>query len=162
MHIRYATLNDLDSIMEIYQYARSYMALTGNPNQWAEGYPARITLEQDIEKKQLFVCEDSEELLAVFAFILGPDPTYSYIEDGNWINDRPYGTIHRIAKKGTHRGIFEYCLRFCQAQISDIRIDTHHDNRIMQHLIKKHGFKQCGIIYLSNGSPRIAYHYSRQ
>ena len=32
---------------------------------------------------------------------------------------------------------------------SNIRIDTHLDNRIMQHVIKKYGFTYCGIIYLA-------------
>ena len=31
------------------------------------------------------------------------------------------------------------------------RIDTHRDNKIMQHNILKHGFTYCGIIYLLSG-----------
>lgn len=27
-----------------------------------------------------------------------------------------------------------------------------------QNLLKKHGFKQCGIIYIANGTERIAFH----
>ena len=40
---------------------------------------------------------------------------------------------------------------------SNIRIDTHRDNRIMRHNIEKHGFAYCGIIYLANGDERLAY-----
>ena len=40
---------------------------------------------------------------------------------------------------------------------SNIRIDTHLDNRIMQHVIKKYGFTYCGIIYLASGDERLAY-----
>lgn len=29
--------------------------------------------------------------------------------------------------------------------------------QIMQHLICKNGFQKCGIIYVEDGSPRIAY-----
>ena len=36
-------------------------------------------------------------------------------------------------------------------------VDTHRDNAIMQHNIKKHGFTYCGIIYLANGDKRLAY-----
>jgi RimJ/RimL family protein N-acetyltransferase len=43
------------------------------------------------------------------------------------------------------------------AQIPNIRIDTHRDNAIMQHLLEKNGFVKCGIIYVEDGSPRIAY-----
>lgn len=38
-----------------------------------------------------------------------------------------------------------------------MRIDTHENNKVMQHLIKKNGFQECGIIYVEDGSPRIAY-----
>ncbi len=40
-----------------------------------------------------------------FAFILGEDPTYQQI-DGAWLNDQPYGTIHRIAGNGKIKGTF--------------------------------------------------------
>ena len=36
-------------------------------------------------------------------------------------------------------------------------IDTHRDNKIMQHNILKHGFTYCGIIYLLSGDERLAY-----
>lgn len=39
----------------------------------------------------------------------------------------------------------------------NIRIDTHRDNRIMQHNILKYGFSYCGIIYLLSGDERLAY-----
>ena len=45
--------------------------------------------------------------------------------------------------------------------ISNIRIDTHHDNLVMQKVLNKHGFMKCGVIYLKNGNPRLAYHYEK-
>lgn len=33
MEIRHSTENDFDRIMEIYEYARNFMAENGNPNQ---------------------------------------------------------------------------------------------------------------------------------
>ena len=44
-------------------------------------------------------------------------------------------------------------------RVANIRVDTHRDNHTMQHLVQKHGFQKCGVIYLKNGSPRLAYHY---
>ena len=41
-----------------------------------------------------------------------------------------------------------------------IRIDTHHDNCIMKHILTKDGFTECGVIYLECGDPRDAYHYT--
>ena len=48
-------------------------------------------------------------------------------------------------------------LAFCKGIISHIRIDTHQDNKVMQHVVEKHGFRRRGIIYIADGSPRIAY-----
>ena len=48
-------------------------------------------------------------------------------------------------------------MEFCFSYDTNIRIDTHRDNKIMQHNILKHGFTYCGIIYLLSGDERLAY-----
>lgn len=101
--------------------------------------------------------EEADRICGVFAFIIGADPTYERIDGGQWLNDRPYGTIHRIAGDGTVSGLLEKSLDFCFGLIDTVRIDTHEDNKIMQHVIKKNGFDYCGIIYSADGSPRLAY-----
>lgn len=50
-------------------------------------------------------------------------------------------------------------MEYCKARVPHLRIDTHEDNAVMQHVIEKCGFKRCGIIYVSNGTPRIAYEW---
>ena len=160
--IRPATLADLPVIENIYAIARRFMRDNGNPTQWWGGYPKRELLESDIEKGELFVYEEDGVLHGVFAFILGEDPTYAYIEDGKWPNSKPYGTIHRLASDGSVKGIFEKCLAFCREKTDNVRVDTHHDNHTMQHLAEKHGFQKCGVIYLKNGDPRLAYHWKKR
>lgn len=157
MEIRKAKLGDLDRILEIYAYARTFMAETGNPTQWGDGYPKRDLLVEDIKKEQLFVIEKEGQIHGVFAFIIGEDPTYEIIEEGAWLNDRPYGTIHRIAGDGRVKGLLRICVQYCKQQVDTLRIDTHHDNKVMQGTIEKNGFQRCGIIYSVDGSPRIAY-----
>ena len=39
----------------------------------------------------------------------------------------------------------------------NLRVDTHRDNRVMQHLLLQHGFTYCGIIHLASGDERLAY-----
>ena len=82
----------------------------------------------------------------------------STVGQGRWLDDEhPYGTIHRIAsREGTH-GVMPYVLQWAFGQIDNIRVDTHRDNIPMQHLLLKHGFSYCGIIYLLNGDERLAY-----
>lgn len=154
--IRLALREDLDRIMEIYDIARQFMRREGNATQWSGGYPQRELLEADIVRRKLFVVTSGERIRGVFYFSMGPDPTYGRIEDGDWHCDAPYGVIHRIASDGSG-GIFPAAMEFCLTQCSYLRIDTHHDNLPMQHVVQKHGFRRCGIIFLPDGSPRIAY-----
>lgn len=158
MRIRKAEQSDLDSILSVYAIAREYMRKTGNPNQWGTNKPQRELLEEDIQKGELFVGESTDgNIHFVFAFILGGDPTYLYIENGSWLSDEPYGTIHRVASDGAVKGVVKLVVDYCRNTISNIRIDTHENNKTMQHVLEKSGFVKCGIIYLSDGAPRIAY-----
>ncbi len=156
MIIRKSRIDDLDTISEIYSIARDCMRKNGNPDQWKNSYPERKVIISDIEKGVSFVIEENNEICGVFAFIEGSDPTYEIIE-GEWLNDKPYGTIHRIASNNKIKGILNYCLNFCKSKTDNIRIDTHKDNLIMQHLLEKSGFIKCGIIICDDGTPRIAY-----
>lgn len=156
--IRIAQVRDLPRILEIYAIARKFMAEHGNPHQWGVRYPEVAQLQADIHQQRLYVVTDGETVRGVFYFVIGPDPTYGHMEGGSWRSEMPYGTIHRIAGDGSG-GIFSAALDFCLGKISHIRIDTHHDNHTMQFVLARHGFSRRGIIYVADGSPRIAYDY---
>lgn len=38
-----------------------------------------------------------------------------------------------------------------------VRVDTHSDNIPMQKTLDKSGYTKCGIVYLYDGVPRLAY-----
>ncbi len=168
--IRKATYEDIPSLMEIFENARGIMRASGNMNQWNDGYPSEEIVRKDIDEGVCYVvCEPNkcvgrdfgtkgkERIIATMAFIPGPDPTYSEIHDGEWKDDCPYHVIHRIAVHepghGAARKLFDW--GFTQAR--SIRIDTHKDNVIMHHILRKYGFQHCGVIFLANGDPREAY-----
>lgn len=159
MNIKKANLNDLNKIMDIYKYAKKLMKETGNPNQWNDSYPSIELIEQDINKDQCFVCFENEEIVGVFVFIIGEDPTYKIIKDGKWSSDATYGTIHRIASSGKVKGVGNTCYQFCKSKINYLRADTHNDNKIMQKSLLDNGFKVCGTIYVADGSPRVAFDF---
>ena len=161
MNIRKSSINDLDEIQRVYACARQFMKNTGNPNQWRDSHPALELILGDFENGTGYVIEHEGKICGVFAYIPGEDPTYGYIEGGEWLNDAPYGTIHRIASDGTQGGIVAFATEYCRKINPNIRIDTHEDNKVMQHVLSKLGFKKCGIIYLLNGEPRIAYQRNR-
>lgn len=159
--IRPASLQDLCSVLSVYRSAREFMCQNGNPSQWAGGYPAESLLRRDIEARQLYVLEENGGVHGVFALVEGADPSYAVIEDGSWLSDTPYAAIHRVASDGATKGVFVRCLEFAKARHRHLRIDTHADNRIMQRLILENGFDRRGIIYVEDGTPRIAFEYLR-
>ena len=161
MEIRLATTDDIPKMREIFDYGREVQIETGNPNQWAPGYPAKELIMADIEQEAAHVCLNNQgEMVAVFSLFTAPDPTYSEIE-GAWLNDEPYATIHRIATGGQEKGVGQYCLKWVQDQYDNVRIDTHKDNAPMKYVLKKLGFDSCGVIYLADGDARDAYHYAK-
>ena len=155
MKIRLANKEDLKAIEQIYENARQFMRSNGNFSQWGNSYPSVGIIQADIEQKCLYVVED-EAIQAVFTLIMGEDPTYLEI-DGAWLNDRSYATLHRIASRGTQKGIFKLIIEFSWSICPNLRIDTHKDNKPMRHLIEKNGFVYCGIIIVGDGTPRLAY-----
>lgn len=157
MNIRSATVFDLPEILRIYADARVYMRENGNPHQWAGAYPDEETLRADIALHQLFVCVDGAEILGVFCYFFGTEPTYLKIYNGQWQNDAPYGVLHRIAVAAHRRGVASFCFDFCFSQCKNLKIDTHRDNIPMQKSLAKNGFSYCGIIYLASGDERLAY-----
>lgn len=160
MKIRLAKKNDLSKMRKIFDYGREVQLASGNLTQWVAGYPSEELMLEDIRKEAAHVClDDQGGVAAVFSVFTEPDPTYSNIE-GEWLNDQPYATIHRIATSGKMRGAGQVGIQWVQEQHDNVRIDTHENNQQMKHIIKKLGFKYCGIIYLENGDSRNAYHYT--
>lgn len=156
--IRPATQTDIPKVMEIYAIARDFMCRNGNASQWAGGYPPAAYIAEETDAGHAFVCENQdEETVGVFCFILGDDPTYEKIYEGEWLNHDPYGTVHRIASAGKEKGVAEACFRWCFTQCRNIRVDTHRNNRVMRRILEKLEFTYCGIIYVSNGTERFAY-----
>ncbi len=158
LQIRNAVASDIVRIMNIYRFAQEFMIETGNPTQWGYFYPSEEIIRDDIEKGVCKVVYDEQGIHGVFMLLEEAEPTYDYIEGGNWLNAEPYVTIHRIAGDGQTHGIFKAVVDHCKKLSKNIRIDTHADNKIMQHLVERAGFIKCGIIYVRDRSPRLAYH----
>ena len=158
MNIRKASYDEIPHLMEIFENARKIMRASGNMNQWNDNYPSESIVRKDISDGVCHVlCDDNDNIIATMAFIKGPDPTYSIIYDGEWIDDSPYYVIHRIAVREPGHNAAEKLFEWAFRHTSSLRIDTHKDNVIMHHILKKHGFTHCGRILLANGDPREAF-----
>ncbi len=161
MEIRKSTEQDFDRMMEIYAFARRFMAEHGNPTQWGPtNWPPEALIHQDIARGKSYVCVEQGKVVGTFFFDCGKDiePTYRQITDGKWLDERPYGVVHRLAGDGSVKGIGAFCINWAYEQCGHLRIDTHGDNKVLQSLAEKLGFVHCGTIYVEEDDyPRLAY-----
>ncbi|NLY68095.1 MAG: GNAT family N-acetyltransferase [Tissierellia bacterium] len=163
MEFRKAKESDIDSIMNIIKQAQDYFKEAGI-DQWQNNYPNIETIKNDIEKGYGYVLVNDGEVVGTVAVSFDGERTYENIYEGNWISNLDYAVVHRLAIDNRYKGqglasvimksIEEMCLK---RNVHSIRIDTHQDNKSMQRLIEKNGFKYCGIIYLADTSKRLAY-----
>ena len=156
--IRLATESDFEAICGIYSDARAFMRENGNPHQWKDDRPTQDTIARDIKAGKSHVCIGDKGIVAVFYFSIEEEPTYGRI-DGAWINDEPYGVVHRIARSrdASAKGAGKFCMEWSYEQCRNLRVDTHRDNGPMRALLESLRFAYCGIIWLEDGDERLAY-----
>jgi len=148
----------MQAVLQVMDAAKRIMRSSGNMHQWVNGYPSEAVIAADIQQRVGYVMEEDGRIVAYFAFIPSPEPTYARIYEGRWLDDeKPYYVIHRMGSYPDVHHVFADIMAYCFSCTPNIRIDTHRDNTIMQHNILKHGFAYCGIIYLLSGDERLAY-----
>ncbi|AXH52187.1 GNAT family N-acetyltransferase [Clostridium perfringens] len=163
MEFRQAKISDLDQIVEIIELSKKYLKET-KVDQWQDGYPAKEDLRRDIESGNSYVLTNKDEIVATTVISLEGESTYNLIFNGEWITNEEYIVMHRVAvhDKYKGKGIFKELIKEAESlalnkRILSIKIDTHRDNISMQRAVVKNDFKRCGIIYLEDGSERIAF-----
>lgn len=157
MEIRKTQVSDVEAVLKLYEDARTFMREQGNADQWPPYYPGLADVELDMEQDRAYVCVEGNEILASFSYACADEPCYAHIEEGRWQDDEPYGVLHRLAVKRGTNGIGSYCLDWAYNACGNLRVDTHEKNLPMRNLLKKLGFGYCGIIYVEDGSPRLAF-----
>ena len=163
MEFRKANKPDINRIMEIIGQAQAYFRGQGI-NQWQNNYPNPQVILNDINHDYSYVLTNDGRIIGTCAVSFDGEKTYNKIYNGRWLTDNPYAVVHRIAVdnefKGsgvaseTLRNIEKMCL---DRGVYSIRVDTHEDNKSMQRLLEKNNYVYCGIIYLEDKSPRLAY-----
>lgn len=163
MEFRKAMEVDIDSIMNIIKQAQEYFKEQGI-DQWQNNYPNVETIKNDIEKGYGYVLLKDGKIVGTVSVSFDGEKTYENIYEGKWISNLQYAVVHRMAidsklkGKGLASIIMKNIEKMClDRDVHSIKIDTHEDNKSMQRLIDKNGFKYCGIIYLADGSKRLAY-----
>lgn len=161
--IQKATLVDIPAMMVIINDAKVNLKKTGI-NQWQGGYPNEASLAADIETGHSYLYFENGELAAITGLFPGPDSLYSHIEEGEWITELPYTSIHRIAVakdmlgKGVAGRLFEICELLTTTEgYKSIRIDTHPENKSMRRTLEKKNYQYCGHVFMENNDLRFAY-----
>jgi GNAT superfamily N-acetyltransferase len=154
---------DISYIMDIIKHATSYFKEKGIP-QWQNGYPNIETISRDVENSNSYVLVKEGKIAGTAVISFDGEKTYDSIYDGQWLSDKPYAVIHRIAVDSSLKGqglasiIIAEADKLClQYNVHSLKVDTHEKNMSMQSLLKKNGFKRCGIIYLEDKSRRVAF-----
>ena len=156
MKIRLATPDDLQFTDEVFAAACERMRAEGNTQQWVNGYPSHEVILRDISRGEGYIIEAQGCVSGYFCLQHGLEPTYAQIR-GEWPSEGPYLTIHRAAARIAGLHIFPAIISFASRYGLTLRADTHAQNKTMQRLLLRHGFRYCGEITLSDGSPRLAY-----
>ena len=159
MEIRLAFPNEVNAVMKVIEDAKKTLAQSGS-DQWQNGYPNADIIIDDIISGQAYVALEEGELLAYAAVTKSPEKAYEAIYDGNWEGkEAEYLVFHRIAVASDVQGQ-GVAQTFLEGLIEgfdylDFRSDTHDQNKVMQHIFEKLGFKQVGKVPVDG--ERLAY-----
>ncbi|MFU7517158.1 GNAT family N-acetyltransferase [Clostridium sp. HCS.1] len=163
MILRNSTKEDLNNIMDIINEGKEFLK-NNNVDQWQNGYPNEEALLNDISRSESYVLEYNRKIIGTLALSFNGEKTYDKIYEGKWLSENKYAVIHRIAVakvegiKNIGTELLKRSEDICRArEINNIKIDTHEDNLSMQKLLQKNNYRYCGIIYLVDGSKRIAF-----
>jgi len=154
---------DLPQVMAIIKEAQIYFK-ENQIDQWQHNYPNLETIQNDIVQDHSYVLVHKQQIIATAAVSFDGEKTYNQIQQGEWLTQNPYAVIHRLAVANSFKGqgVFTSILNpieklCCEQGIFSIKIDTHEHNLSMQRSLKKNGFSYCGVIYLEDGSKRVAW-----
>ena len=147
MRFRVTKEEDLPAVMTILHQAQAYFKAHGI-DQWQDGYPDEATLRRDIQNGTAYVAELDGAVAACATIAFAPDENYTTMVSGQWLTERPYAVIHRIAVDDKLKGqgiagwILEQAEQMCrQRGVESLKIDTHQDNTSMRRLLEKHHYQ---------------------
>lgn len=164
-YLRLAEVNDINEIDVIINEAKEFLKKQ-NIDQWQNGYPNEESIKADIRQRIGYVLVVNQTVAGYAALWQGIDPDYLQI-DGQWNESEfnHYTALHRISLSNNFRG--QHLSSFLISSLitisrergyHDIRIDTHENNQVMQHVITNSGFIFRGIVTMHrDNTKRRAY-----
>ncbi|MDR2683178.1 MAG: GNAT family N-acetyltransferase [Dysgonamonadaceae bacterium] len=159
--LRKARTEDMERIWQIILQAKEQMRLR-NSRQWQDGYPAPENIARDIAQGYGCVLTLEKTVIAYAAVIFDGEPAYEHLR-GQWLSDRPYVVVHRlaVADEMKRQGVATRYMQQIEALsrkkgVYSFRVDTNFDNLYMQKIFARLGFVYCGEV-LYDANRRMAY-----
>lgn len=151
-----AKMEELALCVDILRSGRQFQRQQGF-TQWADSFPDPDVIAEDIRQGCGFLLLKDGTPAGYQYISLEGDPSYPGLE-GTWQKEGCYGVVHRIAFAPQFRGqglsgrAFEAIGAYCKEKgAKSLRIDTHPDNKRMQHVLEKAGFSYRGTVMLPVG-----------
>ncbi len=125
--------------------------------QWNEHYPSLEKLQADIEKRELFVLEDQDQILGIIVLTGFMDREYIPI---NWLTKNINNLyIHRLAVhplvwgKGYGQKLMDFAEDYARLNnFISVRLDTFSQNQRNQRFYENRGYHKLGDIYFPKQS----------
>ncbi len=161
--IRKGTLQDIDRIIEITKACAKTMIKNGI-YQWNAHYPNELAFKNDVLRGELYVLEDTAQLIGCVVISTFMDNEYIPISWLTESNNTIY--IHRLAINPKHQGkgyaqkLMTFAERFARENnFPSVRLDTFSKNLRNQKIYEKRGYKRLGEIHFPKQSPHPFYCY---
>lgn len=152
---RKATNEDLSQVLELYKAVVNNMINSGI-NQWSDEYPNKVVLSADIERGELVIGLNGEEILTAYVMNCDADPDY-YNADWQY-PDAKWCVVHRLCvspayhRQGLATKVMEYVEQTAKEEGFDsIHLDTFSGNPKALSLYHKLGFVDVGEAFWARG-----------
>ena len=163
--IRKATTSDIDSILLVTKACAKDM-ITKGIYQWNEHYPNAEAFQKDINRNELYVLTNENDILGSIVISTFMDDEYKAIQ---WLTPSDKNMyIHRLAVHPDYqgRGFAQKLMDFAEKLALEngsrsIRLDTFSQNDRNQIFYERRGYKRLGSIYFPQQSEHPFYCYER-
>ncbi len=132
--------------------------------QWNEHYPSIEKLARDIEKEELYILKNKENIIGII--VLTPEMDEEYIPVQWLTTNRENLYVHRLAThpstwgRGYGQTLMDFAETFArQNRFQSVRLDTFSQNLRNQKFYESRGYKRLGEIYFPKQSEHPFYCY---
>lgn len=164
LHLQLATYADIDVIMQLISDAIELMEANNN-FQWNKDYPKKEHIITDLENERGYVLKDNDIILGYVAIVKVEDKFNSEIKHKEMfcLNTNRLVTNWKLQIKGIGSKIMSEIIEIAlkDDSISCVKGTTNSENKIMQGLFAKFGFKKVGLIRMPEYKTPNFYTYEK-